>query len=78
MAETAAGEHNRGDMEIAGHAATYRAFNNLLHWGALFLAAFLSFWTLWLCAHAGFFPSAIVAVVILGLGTWWLRRPKAH
>lgn len=78
MAETAAGEHDRGGMEIAAHASTYRAFNTLLHWAALCIAALLSFLTLWLCAHAGFWPGLIVGIVILAIGTWWLRRPKDH
>lgn len=77
MADTAA-DHAHGEMDASAQRSTYRAFNTLLHWAALLLAALLSFLTLWLCAHAGFLTGLVVAIVILVIGTWWLRRPKSH
>ncbi len=71
-------DYKPGDMDVASHRDMYRLFNFLLNWGGLTLATLLSFLVLLLCAHAGFLPSAIVAVVVFGAGFLWLRRPKAH
>jgi hypothetical protein len=56
----------------------YHLFNTLLHWGSLALATILSFLVLYWCAHAGLLPSALVAAIVAGAGTVWLRRPKTH
>jgi MFS superfamily sulfate permease-like transporter len=71
-------DYKPGDMDVASHRDMYRLFNFLLNWGGLTLATLLSFLVLLLCAHAGFLPSAIVAVVVFAAGFVWLRRPKAH
>jgi hypothetical protein len=71
-------DYKPGDMDVASHRDMYRLFNFLLNWGGLTLATLLSFLVLLLCAHAGFLPSAIVAVVVFAAGFFWLRRPKAH
>jgi cytochrome c oxidase subunit IV len=71
-------EYHRGEMKVDEHLSMYHLFNTLVHWGSLFLATVLSFLVLYLCAHAGLLPSAIVAVIVAAAGTFWLRRPKAH
>jgi hypothetical protein len=71
-------EYHRGEMKVDEHLSMYHLFNMLVHWGSLALATLLSFLVLSLCAHAGLLPSAIVAVIVAGAGTVWLRRPKAH
>jgi hypothetical protein len=71
-------DYKPGDMDVASHRDMYKFFNTLLHWGGLALATLLIFLVLFLCVHAGFFPAAIVAVVVFGAGFVWLSRPKAH
>jgi hypothetical protein len=71
-------DYKPGDMDVASHRDMYHLFNILLNWGGLAVATLLIFLVLFLCVHAGFLPSAIVAVVVLGAGVVWLRRPKAH
>ncbi len=71
-------DYKPGEMDVASHRDMYQLFNVLLHWGGLAVATLLIFLVLLLCAHAGFFPSAIVAVVVAAAGVVWLSRPKAH
>ena len=71
-------EYNRGDMDVSMQQSMYHRFNGLLHWAALLIATGLTFFVLWLCAHAGFLPSLIVAAVIIGLGGFWLTRSKSN
>ncbi len=71
-------DYKPGDMDVASQRDMYHLFNLLLHWGGLALATLLIFLVLFLCVHAGFFPSAIVAAIVLGAGFVWLSRPKAH
>ena len=71
-------DYNRGGMDVSMQTSMYHRFNFLLHWGALLLATGLSFFVLWLCAHAGFLPSLIVAVIVFGLGSFWLRGSTAN
>jgi len=70
-------DYHRGEMDVAAQASTYRGFLSLSKWGSLYLAAGLLFWILWLCAHAGFFRSAIAAVVMVVLGTIFMREKKS-
>jgi hypothetical protein len=65
-------------MDVASQRDMYHLFNVLLNWGGLAVATLLVFLVMLLCVHAGFLPSAIVAVVVLGGGVLWLLRPKAH
>jgi len=71
-------DYKPGDMDVASHRDMYHLFNILLNWGGLAVATLLIFLVLLLCAHAGFFPSAIVAAVVCAAGVFWLSRPKAH
>ncbi len=71
-------DYKPGHMDVARHRDMYQLFNVLLNWGGLAVATILIFLVLLLCVHAGFLPSAIVAVVVCGAGVFWLSRPKAH
>jgi hypothetical protein len=71
-------DYKPGEMDVASHHDMYHLFNVLLNWGALAVATLLIFLVLFLCAHAGFFPSAIVAALVCGGGVLGLSRPKAH
>jgi hypothetical protein len=73
-------EHNpqadfvRGQMEVADQRSTYTLFNSMVHWCATFVAALVAFLTLWLCAHIAFIGSAVVALIIVGVGVWMGRN----
>jgi hypothetical protein len=71
-------DYKPGHMDVASQRDMYHLFNVLLNWGGLAVATLLVFLVMLLCVHAGFLPSAIVAVVVLGGGVLWLLRPKAH
>ena len=66
--------YHRGDMPVAGQKSTYSLFNSLVHWCGMGIAALVAFLTIWLCAHAGFFPALIVAAVIMGVAVFLARR----
>jgi hypothetical protein len=71
-------DYKPGHMDVASQRDMYHLFNILVRWGGLAVATLLIFLVLLLCAHAGFLPSLIVAVVVAGAGALWLSRPKAH
>lgn len=72
-----AGDYHRGEMDIHEQAATYAAFGKMTKWGSLAVATLLLFVTLLFCTPAGFFGSAIAAVVLAGLGIVLLREKPA-
>lgn len=69
-------DYHRGEMDVAEQASTFHGFVLLTKWGSLALAAVLTFFILWLCAHASFIASAVVAVLISVLGYFVLRENK--
>ena len=71
-------DYNRGDMDVSMQTSMYHRFNGLLHWGALLIATGLTFFVLWLCAHAGFLPSLIMAAIVIGLGSLMLRGSNSN
>ena len=76
MAESA--DYTPGDMDVAQQVSMYQRFNSLVHWGSLMIATVLIFFVTWLCAHLGFVPALILAVVVFAAGCFWLTRPKTH
>jgi hypothetical protein len=71
--------YHRGEMDIHEQAATYDLVMNIAKYGSLVLAAMLSFLVLWFCTGTGFLGAAIVGVVILALGIFFLRgKAEAH
>jgi len=75
MAHSAA-DYRRGDMDVQDHLATYKAFGTLYKWGSLIAGTIILFFSVWLCAHAGFLAAAALAVIVFGLGCFWLTRKK--
>ncbi len=65
------------DMEISEQVSTYRFFNGLVKWGSLGVATAVFFLVLLFCAHAGFFPSLILAAMLLAAGVFGLRGKVA-
>ena len=69
------GDYHHGDMPVTSQASTYSLFNGLVHWCGMGVAALVAFLTIWLCAHAGFFPALIVAAVIMAVAVFMNRKP---
>lgn len=78
MAQTAVAEYRRGEMDVQAHVATYKGFETLYKWGSLIIGDFVLFLSIWLCAHAGFFPAAVIGVIVLALGVFALTRKKVE
>ena len=70
-------DYARGDMEIAEHRSTYRAFDGLVRFGSLGLAGLLLFLTLLFCTAIGFIGAAVPTVVLLVAGGIFLRKKPA-
>ena len=63
----------RGEMAIPEQSSTYRAFDGLVRWGSLGVAALILFLTLNFCTRAGFFGALIPSVILVGAGVAFLR-----
>jgi multisubunit Na+/H+ antiporter MnhG subunit len=70
-------DYHRGDMEITEQKATYRLVMGMTKWGSLYIGALLLLLTIWFCTDAGFFGALIAAVVMVVLGTIFLREKPA-
>jgi NhaP-type Na+/H+ or K+/H+ antiporter len=75
MAE--AQDYHRGEMDIAEQASTFHSFIMLSKWGSLVIASVLTFFIVWLCAHASFIASFVVGVLIAAVGYFVLREGKS-
>ncbi len=66
----------RGHMPIAEQVATYeKVFDKfLVRMGSLFVACLVLFLTITFCTAAGWFPAAVVTVILAVAGGWFLRR----
>jgi hypothetical protein len=75
-----AGDYHRGEMDIQEQSATYSGFLGMSKWGSLAIVTGILFFTLWLCAGAGFIRAAGAAIVLIGLGVILLRSkaPTGH
>ena len=72
-------DYHRGEMDVSAQSSTYHSFMVMTKWCSLYMAAGIVFWVLWLCAHASFLQSAIATVILLVLGTLFLRdKKKSH
>jgi hypothetical protein len=79
MAEPAASDYHRGQMDIHEQAATFHSVMVASKWSIVALAAGIAFLTLWFCTGAGFFNALVAAVVIIAVGIFFLReRPSTH
>lgn len=70
-------DYARGDMEIGEHRSTYRAFDGLVRWGSLAVAAIVLFLTLLCCTKAGLIGAAVPTVILIGAGVAFLRSPTS-
>lgn len=71
-------DYVRGTMEISEQASTYQLFLDMAKYGSLAIAALLAFLTLWFMPAGSFILGAIVAVVMMAAGIFFLRSPKKH
>lgn len=71
-------DYVRGTMEIGEQSSTYLLFLDMAKYGSLAIAALLAFLTLWFMPAGSFILGAIVAVVMLVGGIFFLRSPKKH
>ena len=70
----AASDYHRGEMDIAEQQATFRLVMGMTKWGSLYLAALLLLLVLGFCVPAaGFLSGVVAAVVVIALGTFFLR-----
>lgn len=77
MAATETTSHQHGQMEVVEHTQTFRSVMGMFKWGSLWTAATLVLLTMWFCTRAGFIPAAVVAVIMLALGGFFLRGKPA-
>ncbi len=67
-----------GEMPIAAQASTFHGVMGLIKWCSLGLAALMVLLVTWFCTSAGFIPGAVIAIVMVILGSLFLRaKPKA-
>ena len=66
----------RGSQEIGEQQSTFHAFIGLAKWGSLWIAALLTFLTLWFQPGGSFFGGLIAAVVLLVAGWFFLKSGK--
>jgi len=77
-AEADAEAYLRGSMEINEQTATWNLFMGMAKYGSLTIAAAVAFLTLWFAVGAGMIAGGFVFVVIMAVGIFFLRKPKAH
>ena len=70
-------DYHHGEMDVAEQAATFHSFILLSKWGSLIIASVLTFFIVWLCAHATFIASLIVGVLVAAVGFLVLREGKS-
>ena len=71
-------DYVRGSMEINEQQSTYDLFMVLAKYGSLAIAASLAFLTIWFMPNGSFIGGAIVFAVMMAVGIFFLRKPKAH
>ncbi len=70
-------EFHHGEMDITEQRATFHAAMLGTKWGALAIAVFLVFSTLFFCTGTGFVGSAFAAVVVAAIGVAVLQERRA-
>ena len=68
-------DYSRGSMDIVEQRATFDIFIGLTKWGSLLIAALLLFLSMMFGTEAGFFGSALAALVVFVVG-WFLLKKK--
>jgi hypothetical protein len=69
--------YHHGDQNIREQIQTYRVFDELTKYAALFIGVLVLMLTLWFCLGVGFLGGLIPGVVLLAFGIWFLRRSPA-
>lgn len=69
---------SESEVHLLDHERTYHAFNMLVRWSMVLLAATILFLTLWFATPAGFLGGAITGLLAFGLGYWFVIRHEAH
>lgn len=67
-----------GTQEISEQVATFSLFQGMAKWGSLAIAAILAFLTIWFMPGGSFMAGAIVFVVMMVGGGFFLRSPKSN
>lgn len=67
-------DHAPEHMEITEQRSTYQAFDGLVRWGSLAIAALLLFLTVVFCTRAGFFGALIPTAILVAAGVFALRK----
>jgi len=65
-----------GHMNVHQQELTYRSFLRFSKWIALYIAAIVLFFSMWICTNAGFLGAAITTALVIGVGTALLRERK--
>jgi hypothetical protein len=71
-------DYHRGDQDISEQVSTFHLVMGITKWGSLILASGLLALVLWFCTGAGFLAGAISGLVVLVLGTIFLRSGGGH
>jgi hypothetical protein len=72
--------YQHGHMDVTAHIATFKSVKGLFKWGSLWTAAVIALLVLWFCTPAGLLTGLVVAAVMIGLGSVFLRSepPTTH
>jgi hypothetical protein len=70
-------DYHHGDQNISEQIHTYRMFDDLSKFGALFVGVLVIMLTLWFCLGVNFLGGLVPGLIILALGIWFLRRKPA-
>jgi hypothetical protein len=73
-----ASEYHHGDQDISEQMATFHLVMGITKWGSLILASGILALVLWFCTGAGFLAGAISGLVVLVLGSIFLRSGGGH
>lgn len=66
--------HLHQDPELVAHERTYKAFNVLLRWCSVLLAATIIWLTVWFATPGGFLGGTVTALIVFALGWWFVIR----
>jgi hypothetical protein len=73
-----ASEYHHGDQDISEQVTTFHLVMGITKWGSLILASGILALVLWFCTGAGFLAGAISGLVVLVLGSIFLRSGGGH
>jgi hypothetical protein len=77
MAEHAS-DHTHGEMDILQQQNAFEGFMRMTKWGSLAVAVIVLFATLTFCTDAGVGTGALLSLILLVLGVFFLRDKPGH